>query len=63
MTSRVLGFMSFDIADELAREFKLNDGQEERCAQILRKHFQQLPDTLQKMIDHYVIGSESGATQ
>lgn len=51
--------MSFDVAEEIAREFKLNDVQEERCAQILREHFRKLPETLQRMIDHYVIGSES----
>jgi hypothetical protein len=59
MTSRVLNLLSFDAAEEIARELKLDGMQEELCAKIVLRHLQKLPEKLQKNIDGVVIGTEA----
>lgn len=59
MTSRVLGLLSFDIAESVAKDFKLTEVDEERCAKIVREHLTKIPISVQRMIDAMIIGPES----
>jgi len=59
MTSRVLGLLSFDIAENVAKEFKLTEADEERCATIIREHLTKIPVSVQRMIDAMILGPES----
>ncbi len=59
MTSRVLGLLSFDIAESIAKEFALTEADEERCAKIVREQLAKVPISVQRMIDAMIIGPES----